>query len=1286
MFKCIHILSLCVVILFGIASQLNADVLEHPARLELEAVVVAINFGTTTDQTIGGVIFRAAPANSTVAGLKNRAIGAVGVKQHQQTLPEVGSTNDENAFEQILGTSIFGQSGEKSIKLTLDIPNGFYRVQLVIYDGWQSVTGNHRDVNHFVQGLLVASHYDDFAEQAGTENAGSIASYVFEVTDGKIDLKIEGLVPNAHLSGVIINKLPSLKATDLKPNDKLVKSSSPPVITAAAQPTLRADSNSGALKVAQSSPTGVNQVTQRYSDKEIKALLKKHCFRCHSDQTLKGDIRLDDLRFDFAQERELWDKIERQIVTNEMPPKKPFFSDDQRINITDWINTQKEKVDWSAHRQAGHVTLPMLNRDEYENTVRALFNDGAVNKDLTHIDFFKSLSDDGVGDSGFSSDRDSPSLAMTSDRMEKYIRITEDVLEHYLSTDKPIIYHAEAEKMKATTAVLTPTKDGIMIKANRDSLYTRWHYPRTGWYVITVKAWGERIDNRACAEMVIYLDREEIGQARLLATRAQPGDYRCLVWIEKGHHTLRFRPQRAGMTKEEALLPVPPPFPDKPVIADFNDLGLGTGVYMCMDKMQIQGPVNELPRDFNRNAHYREGLTGPPTRSIITQQNTPASERNNDLGWEKQTGLTISREVSHQEIPSKYTKGWVLPLVKTDFSAPPQVAQLIAADGDGSSAARQVVSRFARRAFRRSVTDADIDFFLKFYDTEVATGAEHRAGLKAALFAIMISPDFFYRIPQSGTETEERRLDSFEMASRLSYFLWNSMPDEELFALAEADKLTDPKVIDAQVVRMLNTAQGKRMTGVFAREWLGYRELGVTIKPDDALFKNSYYANNIENLFKEETATFVNYVFSENRPLEELITADYVFWNKRLAQYYSGPNAISELFAASIHGSPDVDIAVPNGNYTLQLLMYEGWQSRSADIVIEGKTIRKNYNMLEEQGRNFDHGSILRYTFTLTDGNIDIEFKEHNPNIHLGGLILSTGKGADAVSKGILKSNSDIDFNGIIKAINFGETRNLSIGNVQFTAAAVNTTVDGVTNKAAGDVHAGQFSQKLPTILKDKSHVRLGDDLMKVQLSANSSRGGLLGMGSILTVTSHPIRTSAVDRGLWVYEKLFGMHLPDPPIVPALEDGTGEAGATRTFREVLEKHRNNKQCAACHNKIDPIGFGLENFDPIGRWRKFDGGKPIDATGVLPGGGTFEGPSGLKRQLATNKEDFYQNMTETVLTYALGRKLEFYDRPEVDKIVRKLMETDGQSHELFKMVAKSYPFTHASLIKNKGDPN
>ena len=177
---------------------------------------------------------------------------------------------------------------------------------------------------------------------------------------------------------------------------------------------------------------------------------------------------------------------------------------------------------------------------------------------------------------------------------------------------------------------------------------------------------------------------------------------------------------------------------------------------------------------------------------------------------------------------------------------------------------------------------------------------------------------------------------------------------------------------------------------------------------------------------------------------------------------------LPELLAASIHGSPDVDIAVPNGTYTLQLLLYEGWRSRAADIVIEGKTVGEKYDMFKEQGGNFNHGSVLRHTFTLTDGNIDIEIKAHKvQNIHLGGLILSKGKGGGSVSKAILKSKSDLDFKDVLKAINFGDTRNLSIGNVKFTAAAANTTVDGVTNKARDDVYAGEHEQKLPTMQKE---------------------------------------------------------------------------------------------------------------------------------------------------------------------------------------------------------------------------
>jgi hypothetical protein len=190
--------------------------------------------------------------------------------------------------------------------------------------------------------------------------------------------------------------------------------------------------------------------------------------------------------------------------------------------------------------------------------------------------------------------------------------------------------------------------------------------------------------------------------------------------------------------------------------------------------------------------------------------------------------------------------------------------------------------------------------------------------------------------------------------------------------------------------------------------------------------------------------------------------------------YHEPTDAISELLAASIHGSPDVDIAVPNGRYTLQLLLYEGWHSRSADIVIEGKTVRNSYNMFKEQGSTFEHGSVLRHTFTLTDGNIDIAIK--GP-LHLGGLILSGGNSISSDPVAIVKSRAALKLTDVIKAINFGDTKRLTIGDVTFSAASVNTTVDGVSNKATGDVYSGQYDQNLPTIQKDKSRERLGDDL-----------------------------------------------------------------------------------------------------------------------------------------------------------------------------------------------------------------
>ena len=198
-----------------------------------------------------------------------------------------------------------------------------------------------------------------------------------------------------------------------------------------------------------------------------------------------------------------------------------------------------------------------------------------------------------------------------------------------------------------------------------------------------------------------------------------------------------------------------------------------------------------------------------------------------------------------------------------------------------------------------------------------------------------------------------------------------------------------------------------------------------------------------------------------NRPLSLLVCVLFALTASAVELPNTPPAGVqmAELLAASIYDSPDVDIAVPNGTYTLQLLLYEGWKSRSADIVIEGQTVREKYDMLKEQGGTFRYGSVLRHTFTLTDGNIDIEIK--GP-LHFGGLILSRGKADSADQVKIVKSQAALDLKDVIKAINFGDTKDLNIGVVKFAAAAVNATVDGVTNKAAGDVYAGEYSQKRP--------------------------------------------------------------------------------------------------------------------------------------------------------------------------------------------------------------------------------
>ncbi len=410
--------------------------------------------------------------------------------------------------------------------------------------------------------------------------------------------------------------------------------------------------------------------------------------------------------------------------------------------------------------------------------------------------------------------------------------------------------------------------------------------------------------------------------------------------------------------------------------------------------------------------------------------------------------------------------------------------------------AREILSTLARRAFRRPVTGADVEPLLAFYRSGRRDGTFEN-GIEAALRAILVSPDFLFRIehdPPGLAPGTAYHVNDFELASRLSFFLWSSIPDDQLLKLAEQGKLKDPAVLSRQVERMLEDSRSDALVSNFAGQWLYLRNL-AQVRPDPDEFPE--FDTSLRRGFERETELFFADILRSNRPVTDLLAARYTFINERLADHY---------------GIHDV------------------------------------------------YGSQFRRV-SLTDPN----------------------------------------------------------------------------------------------------------------------RGGLLGQGSILTVTSYPNRTSVVQRGKWVLENLLGTPPPPPPPnVPSLV-GHAKDGSKMTMREQMEEHRSNPICAACHSRMDPIGFALENFDGVGRWRDKDAGRVIDVSGKLPDGTQFEGPQGLRTILLTKDRDqFVSTVAEKLLTYALGRGLEPSDKPAIRAIVREASGHGADSpapsfQALIQAIVNSVPF-------------
>ncbi len=408
----------------------------------------------------------------------------------------------------------------------------------------------------------------------------------------------------------------------------------------------------------------------------------------------------------------------------------------------------------------------------------------------------------------------------------------------------------------------------------------------------------------------------------------------------------------------------------------------------------------------------------------------------------------------------------------------------------GTTCIERILHTLARRAYRRPVTPTEVASLMRFVSDSTRNGHSVEYGIRTALAAVLVSPHFLFRIERDADRKDPskvHRISDLELASRLSYFLWRSMPDDELLGLAEARKLHDNAVLRAQVKRMIDDARSASFADDFAGQWLELRNLD-TARPDPDRFL--YWGPELRAGMKTETRMFFEHMLRNNRPLSEFLDAKYTFLNERLAWFYG----------------------------------------------IEG-------------------------------------------------------------------------------------------------------------------VKGGEFR--------------------KVDLTGEQ-RGGLLGQASILTLTSYPSRTSVVIRGKYILQNILGTPPPPPPPdVPALEEES--VGTNASLRQQMEKHRSNAVCASCHSKMDVLGFGLENYDAIGKWRTKDGKFPVDSSGTLPDGRTFSGPGQLREALLAQMPEFAQTVVEKMMIYALGRGLQRYDHIVAKEITRTLAASDYPFQSVVYEVIESLPF-------------
>ena len=756
-----------------------------------------------------------------------------------------------------------------------------------------------------------------------------------------------------------------------------------------------------------------------------RALLDTYCVTCHNERLRTAGLAFDAMELSNAGERaDVWENVVRKLRAGSMPPAgRPRPAHAAAMSFVSYLETQLDQFAALRPDPGRTAGFHRLNRAEYQTAVRDLL---AVDMDIASL-----LPADDAGEQGF-------------DNMADVLSVSPALFERYMST---------ARKASRLAVGITP------------------RVPTVETYRIPLLMYQ---DDRRSEDL-------PFGSRGGIAIRHRfPVD---------GEYTLKLRLQRT-----------------------YTDYIRGLGTAQALDVRMDGALVKRFTIGGGAPAHATAApasfagntpLYGHPDwESYVLEADTDLEVTFAARAGERVVGISFERKLWEPEgVLQPRQTGFPLAInERWDGNAAVDAVEIggpYAVDGPGDTAsrrlifvcrpddgadaepcARRILSRLARRAFRRPVTGDDIEMLLGFFrDRATMVDGGFDAGIQLALQRMLVDPEFVFRIerdPDGVSPRQAYRVDTLALASRMSFFLWSSIPDDELLDAAVSGALVDSEVLEDQVRRMLADPKSSALVENFFGQWLLLRNVSHTA-PDPNVFPT--FDENLREAFTRESELFVESILREDRSVVDLLAADYTFVNERLARHYGIPG-------------------------------------------VAGTRFRK--------------------------------------------------------------------------------------------------------------------------VRLDQSHSR---------------RGGLLGHGSLLTVTSYPNRTSPVLRGKWVLENLLGTPPPPPPAdVPPLPERAPD-GQPATGRALLELHRANPVCARCHAPMDPLGFALENFDAIGSWRTTDGSTAIDASGALPSGAEFEGPAGLRSLLVSDPVPIVRTVTEKLLAYALGRSVEHYDYPTVRAISREAASTD-----------------------------